>query len=231
MNASIFFRIFSKDAPDSTGDFWLSPRLSYLMPSTDAVSRQLHRRGPGWPALRLDPNRPGATSSPPHPTFPDVSQTKEKAAVVRATLRHLAVPHVCSMPCPSWCKALCCTTSDISIDVLSSCHRRICVALLLVLFFFNTYAANTSYGRPARLDCWDGIEMINNTKFTIWGDPKWVPIRCPAYCKYRGGRNATVIGAWQIVLCIIAWLLWLVVARVIDDADHLPRGSLYPYCL
>lgn len=68
------------------------------------------------------------------------------------------------------------------------------MALLLVLFFFNTYAAITDYGRPARLDCWDKVDMINRTKFTIFGDPEWIPFRCPAYCQYRGDGIATPAG-------------------------------------
>jgi hypothetical protein len=101
----------------------------------------------------------------------------------------------------------------------------------LVLFFFNTYAATTSYGKPARLDCWDGIEMINNTKFTIWGDPKWVPIRCPAYCKYRGDKNATAIGVQQPFVQLRLIIVVHEVTALVFGRDCNQRFVGYGLCL
>ncbi|KNC85823.1 hypothetical protein SARC_02006 [Sphaeroforma arctica JP610] len=60
-------------------------------------------------------------------------------------------------------------------------------ALLTTLVYYDTYAADTDYGKPYRLDCGDTLGALNKSVHHLDG---WIPVRCPAYCQYRGAGEA-----------------------------------------
>eukprot|EP01134_Creolimax_fragrantissima_P004939 CFRG4939T1 len=59
--------------------------------------------------------------------------------------------------------------------------------VMAILLYYDTYAATTNFGKPHRLDCGDKYGALSKVVSDL---DQWVPVRCPAYCQYRGAGKA-----------------------------------------